>query len=124
MNEQTVSPMPQETPVKEVPMKGIPIKAVPLTSPVKSMPYTQAISAKNPPEVQVAIPIGERNMETFPSLSFLVSSTNQANRLNSILWKTFTCHCRGFARTVNFNSDDWKTCLENWTNMKTLKLNS
>ena len=76
MNEQTVSPMSQETPVKEVPMKGIPIKAV---------SCTQAISLKNPPEVPAAIPIGVRNMQTFPShrngLSFLEFPSGWCQRL-------------------------------------------
>ena len=61
--EQTGSPKAKDIPVKGVLMKGIPVKAVPMRILVTSMPYRQAISVRAPPEVPVAIRIGETYLE-------------------------------------------------------------
>ena len=66
MLKQTVSPKSKEIPVKAVPVKGIPVNAVPMITSETSMPNTQAISAKAPPEVPVAIHSKEQKMETYP----------------------------------------------------------
>ena len=64
--EETALRRPKEIPVKAAPMKGILVKGVPVRIPVKSMPYSQAISVQALSEMPAAIPIGERKMETNP----------------------------------------------------------
>ena len=114
------APKPKETPLKAVPMKGIPVKAVPMRDRCltdtrilrelsqKSQQKSQYPSRLEKGNGEILLCAEDTSKESFDISWRAIRTLRRSPELResdgAIFWKTLMYHCKGFERTVSWDS--------------------